>query len=477
MQHITHSYKKVGAGLTISALLMLPSVSLAQGAGFGALPAEEGMPAGVVSCFDYYRFGSVQASITPSVASAVSGAPITFTGTIQNQNSYPIVDGSLYVKVFKLRDDVVAKNVNGPFVVDQFFVRNGISLPAGASMPIVFSWDIPSYAEGGEYQLATFFTSGRAFNMLGLSFTDDVVGNTARFKVSAEQTRSVSFDKDAVQVNGEPYYFAAFPPRASATDPVVVTAAVQNETRAAVRVPVRFDVYQWDAQKRENLVTSEEQYVLVDAGKSADATYTVTDTKYPVYLVVGTVKWQNTQSVINVRFVREGVERPRINFPAVTSYPLIAGQEATLFSCLHNVGASNVSDTRLDLRIIDTRGRTIHEYSYAGDVTSAMMGAADAFTPRKNYDSFTLDAALYYKGELVDQATMTYDCAELSPGNCAPVDEQGALLNLIEDFASRGVVALAVGFGVLVALLIILIWAVKKLVSRAAKPPQNFSGY
>lgn len=480
MFYITRALRYSLVAFLTSTLALSPTFASAQGAGFGGegdMPADLGMPANTVSCFDYYRFGSVQASVTPNVASAVSGTPITFTGAVKNENSYPIVDGSLYVKVFKLRDDTVAKNANGPFVVDQFFVRNGISLPAGGSMPLVFSWDIPSYAESGEYQIAMFFTTSRAYNLLGLSFTDDVVGNTARFRVSGEQTRSVSFDKDAVEINDAQYYFAAFPPRVGATDPAAITATVQNETRVDVRVPVRFEVYQWDAQKRENLITSEEQFVMVKAGSTAEASYTVTDTKYPVYLVVATLKWENTQSVLNIRFVREGVERTRINFPGVTGYPLMAGQETTLFSCLHNIGSATAPGGRLDLRLIDERGRTIHEYTYEGDVTSAMMGVADAFTPKKTYDRFTLEAELYQGGELVDKASLMYDCGELSPGNCAPAVEESALQNLLSDITSRGAGAIAIGLGVLVVLIIILVWAIRKLFVRAVRPPQNFGGY
>ena len=43
-------------------------------------------PAGTTSCFENYRFGSVQVDITPSVASAVTGIPITFTGMMNSGN-------------------------------------------------------------------------------------------------------------------------------------------------------------------------------------------------------------------------------------------------------------------------------------------------------------------------------------------------------------------------------------------------------
>ena len=56
---------------------------------------------GNLTCFDYFRFGSVQADFQPSLEQTVPGASITFSGTVTNNNDYPLVDGTLYVKIFK----------------------------------------------------------------------------------------------------------------------------------------------------------------------------------------------------------------------------------------------------------------------------------------------------------------------------------------------------------------------------------------
>lgn len=381
-------------------------------------------PAGTVSCFDYYKFGSVQANITAQTSSAVSGAPVTFSGSIVNSNAYPIVDGSLYIKVFRLRDNAAEKNVNGPYVVDQFLVRDNIDLPAGGEMPIVFSWDVPSYAKSGEYQVSTFFTASKKFNLLGLSFTDDVVGNSARFTVVGEMPSLVEFDKDAVRVDGQPYRFAAFPPRTAKDAPVTIAAKVTNATGAAVNVPVRWQAYSWDGMRRENLVEESSQTVSVPALGSADAYFEVSDARFPVYLVVGTLGWQNTHSVVNVRFVRQGIDRTRINFPGVTAFPIKKGEEVALFSCLHNSGESPVvPNGRLELTLSDMSGRVIHGYVYEGDVTGAMMGVAEKFVPRTGYNAFKLDAMLYQGSTLVDEAHLSYDCSSIDPESCLPESE------------------------------------------------------
>lgn len=374
-----------------------------------------------VSCFDYYTFGSVQVPVTVETKSAVSGTPIRFSATIENTNTYPIVDGTVFIKVFKMRGDT--NDGNGPDVVDEFYAAHNVVVPAQGSVPLSFTWNVPAYAQTGEYRIATFFTTSRKFNLLGLSFTDDIIGNSVSFSVVGEQKEGVFFEKDTVTVQNEPYYFAAFPPRLSAQDPVAVEARVHNTTATLQRIPVVWTVYQWDAQLRENVVQEYTETIVVPARSTAPAKITVSDTKYPVYLARAELHFNDTKSIIGVRFVRDGVDRIRINFPGVISYPLAAGEQNTLFSCLHNSGTSDiVAEGELALTLSDKKGNVIHSYTYRGDVSGAMMGVADTFTPKQNYDYFVLDARLYQYGAFVDEAHLVYDCEKIS-GECAVYTE------------------------------------------------------
>jgi hypothetical protein len=447
----SHAWNLTVATLLMSMLLAAPFISIAQetlptglfignddGSGNGAGGA---LPANAVSCFDYYTFGSVQANLNAATISAVSGTSLGFSGTMTNENPYPIVDGALYVKIFRSRG--TENDGNGPDVVDQFLVKGGIVIPAKGSVPVSFAWKIPAYAQSGEYQLATFFTTSRKFNLLGLSFTDDVVGNTVPFTVSGEQAGTVKFDKSSVTVDGEPYFFAAFPPRADAGAPVTLKAKVRNTTGAAQTATLSWVIYQWDAQLRENAIQEESRQVSVPAG-ATEVSVTVTDNKYPVYLAVGTLKWKDAQSIIGARFVREGVDRTRINFPGVMSFPLKAGVENTLFSCLHNSGeALSVPNGRLELTLSDLAGNVIKEYTYSGDVTGAMMGVAEKFTPAQDYDYFVLDARLYQGEEFIDEAHLVYDCNEIDASLCG-AKKPVAAGNILGSTQSLAVIALGI---------------------------------
>lgn len=422
-------------------------------------------PANTVSCFDHYAFGSVQANLHSEVAGVVSGTSIVFTGTLENKNPYPVVDGALYVKVFRTR--TTEKDVNGPDVVDQFLAVHDVVIPAKGSVPVSFTWRVPSNARSGDYQLATFFTTSRKFNLLGLSFTDDVVGNTVPFSVSGEQTTGVQFDKAKATVNGLPYHFAAFPPYTSKADPVDVTGVITNTTNSAQSARLSWVVYQWDGQLRENVVHEETQNITIPAKKSITVTTKVTDAKYPVYLAVGTVTWKDTKSIIGVRFVRPEVNRTRINFPSISAYPLVAGQTNSVFSCLHNSGEAHlVPGGKLELTLSDMSGKQIHSYVYDGDVTGAMMGVLDKFVPAKNYDRFTLDARLYQNGEFVDEAHLEYDCEKLAPGSCAPLSAQTDTTLGFFDFLMQNAITTISA----IALFLVVVLGLGWMMMRSSKP-------
>ncbi len=411
-------FGKAAKGILIALLvpLAVSAQSTTSAATDSSASAEIQFPADVVNCFDYYHFGSVQAHLTSPVTGTVTGTPITFSGTLENSNPYPIVDGAFYVKIFRSRDD---NDSNGPDVVDQFLVKGDIVIPGNGSVPVSFTWDVPAHARAGDYKMATFFTTSRKFNLLGLSFTDDVIGNSVPFSVTSETAEQVYFDKSGVNVNDQPYHFASYLPREDEKAPITVRARIVNSSKVDEKATLHWQVNQWDAQLPENVLQVESSEVTVPAHGSKDVSITVKDAKYPVYLVVGTLAWKDTKSVIGVRFMRNTIDRPRINFPGILKYPLVAGEPNTLFSCIHNTGTSNVIEgSKLDIVLSDLNGKEIHSYTYSGPVSGAMMGVADHFSLEKTYDSFKLDARLYRNDVTIDEAHLVYDCSKLKNGEC-----------------------------------------------------------
>ncbi len=370
-----------------------------------------------VNCFDHYTFGSVQADFSAAVSKAVAGTPIAFSGKISNNNAYPVVGGKLVIKIFRVQGNG-EKNPNGPDVIDEFDALTDISIPANGSVPLTFDWKIPPFMESGSYKAVAFFVVADKFNLLGLTFTDDIIGNAANFSVSGEKG-SVRFDKGRTSINGSKFYFAAYPPRIDA-DEAKVTAELVNTTTIAQDVSLKWAVYSWDAQQKSNLIQEYAETVRVDANSRKVVSYAITDKEHPVYYVRVESGHKGMKSILGIRFIRPTAEKFRINFPAITAFPLVKGQEATLFSCLHSVSdMPSMSEGKMVLRLEDESGRLIHTHEYSGPVTGSMMGIQSAFVPDKNYEKINLKADLYKDGTLVDSAVMRYDCAKIDPAMCS----------------------------------------------------------
>lgn len=374
---------------------------------------------GTANCFDYYNFGSMQVDLSSEISSTVPGVPMAFNGKIINNNDYPIVGGSVYVKIFKKQTDLDKAYSNENFLVDQFLVEENISIQARESKELTFNWTVPKYIGSGEYQLATFFISENKFNLLGLSFTDDVIGNTFDFSIGGENKKIVEFNKNNVSINEEEYHFAAYPPRIDKEKEVLVKADLVNNTDSVQLVPVKWTLYFWDGQNEKNIIDTTNETILIEAGKTRELGYRITDNKYPVYYLVAEAKYNDAKSILDIRFVRQDIDRIRLNFPAVIKYPLQAGEQNTVFSCLHNSGIGDiVKNNKLTLTLLDEDNKEIHKYEYSGDVSGAMMGLKDDFTPKDTYSTFTLKADLYTGDELVDSAEMKYECDKLDPKLC-----------------------------------------------------------
>ncbi len=386
-----------------------PSVPSAPG---GTPPPE------AVSCFDYYDFGSVEVPLTPSVRTASPGSRVVFTGVIKNTNPYPIVDGALYIKIFKEDTSTVAGNTSE--VVDQFFVKEDMSLVASSSQDISFEWEVPTYARTGTYRLGTYFVTSKKFNLLGLSFTDDVIGNSTAFGVAGDVDEGVEFDKQQTLLNGQQYHFAAFPPKVEKEEPVEVSLRIDNDTNQEKQVQVSWELYKWDALDPTNLISEKRQTVKVPSGGDS-VTYRVTDSSHSVYYLVATLEYKDTKSIIATRFVRRGVNEARINFPSLTAFPLQKGNEATVFACLHNTGQADIVDNiRFTMSLVDRdSGEEVHSYAYEGYVTNSMMALKDDFKADRNINNLLLIANIYQDGVKVDSAEVEYRCGDIDSAMCS----------------------------------------------------------
>ncbi len=425
------------------------------------------MPQGATECFtdSRYRFGSVSADPEVEVSDVMAGTPVSFIVTMENQNPYPITDAAVYVKIFKIRTDEDARHQNGDDLVDQFFAKEGMALREHATSTFTFEWNAPTQLPSGNYRLVTYVTTSHRYNLLGLSFTDDITGNQTEFTVHGIE-EGVQWDKDTVEVDHTLYRFAAFTPKLSATSTIRVAPEIINPTDTAQAVTITWKLYYWDAQRQEHLIDTKEEGIMLEPHQTLRPTYEVTDTAHPVYLLVADLLWRDSHSLLNIRFVRDGIDAPRINFPSIGTYPLVKGTPVELFSCLHNSGTSpTVPGHTLTLTLKDDLGTVLHTYNYQGDITGDMMAVAGAYTPETDLTSFSLTATLSKDGNTIDETTTTYDCSQLNAP--CPVRETGVPTNERTTLFSTPLVT-----GISLALLVLFLTIIGLVIAKRRNTPQ-----
>ncbi|HEX5774384.1 MAG TPA: hypothetical protein VFY28_00260, partial [Candidatus Paceibacterota bacterium] len=300
----------------------------------------------LASCFDYYQFGSTPVSLSARLSSARAGVPLGFTATVKNTNPYPIVDASVYVKVLRYGHERGEKNVNGPDVADFFRASDPLTIPAGGEANVQSVWQVPQDAEPGDYLLVAYVVSAERFNLLGLTFTDDVIGAAFNFRVVNNSSGSVAFDKGTATVLDAPFRFAAYPPRIPpTTTDIPVGIDIVNTTSQQVSQEVTWTLYKWDGLRAEEALDQKTETVVVPAGGKTRVTYTATDAGHSVYYLVGSLRTAGgSSSLVGIRFVRGDVNEPRLNFVGASAYP--AGEGAAAFACLHSTGTGPAENVR-----------------------------------------------------------------------------------------------------------------------------------
>jgi hypothetical protein len=206
---------------------------------------------------------------------------------------------------------------------------------------------------------------------------------------------------------------------------VPVALTIQNDTNTDKVVPVTYTLYEWDQQHPDNQIDQRVETVTIPANSSLEVTYSaIAVGEASAYLLVAKT---DTHSVANIRFVREGVPATRLNFPALTSFPLTANTPTTLFSCVHAAGTMDiVENSKLTLTLTDNiTNETLHTYTYTGGVTGAMMAVKDDYVPTERHTDVTLTAELYRDDNLVEREDMRYSCETIEGMDCPPpvVDE------------------------------------------------------
>jgi len=374
------------------------------------------------SCFDYYKFQSVQVSVGPDKQVLNAGEPAVFRGELINENNYPVVDGYVFVRIGEKNPEYITE---GQFIVDEFFALEKVTLNANEKKPISFTWTPPKNLKAGDYRADYFFSVGKKFNLGGLPFTNEVIVGFADFKVNSAVTAGISFDKSATKVNSEKYNHIGAWPNLKEGEKAVISQMIKNNSAVKKTVAVKYDLFYWDSLDEADKIDSKKETINLEAKSEKEISYTIPSINRSVYyLRITALSSDGQKSIVNIRIASD-LESPRINYPAINKFPLKAGEDFTLFSCYHNTSYIN-TEGEVKVFLTDDKGKSVGELSYKGVIPSAMSAQKVDLKALKDLFAVNLKAEVYNKaGVLVDKYETRYSCDGLNSDKCPVAGTSG----------------------------------------------------
>jgi hypothetical protein len=405
MTTLLRAVKKIPLLGLFAFLFLIPMVSVVYGQATASNTEAE-----TTSCSDFYSFNSVKIHLENSRGTVTAGSSFPVRVSLTNENDYPIVSGSLYIKAYKKPTTTSAfLGTDNGDIVDAFYGLTNISIPAKGSISKDFTWKVPVGAVSGTYRLSPFFLVSNQFDVTGLSYSDDVHGAPLDVSVIGEATGSVYFDRQSVVVDGQKYRFAALPLEVSSAGPVKISVALVNDTDELKTVPTSARIYRWSSNTTKNYISDIVHPVVIAPRSRTTIEFALTE-QVSVPFVEFSATDGLSKTMMGIRFVRKGVSYPRFNFLGLK--PSADGTSNQVFACFHGAGNNLyvANGGKVVISATDSDGKVLGTKTYQGEVSGATVALAfDAALAQKT-DKIIVRADSFQNGKIADSATVTYRC-------------------------------------------------------------------
>jgi hypothetical protein len=241
------------------------------------------------------------------------------------------------------------------------------------------------------------------------------VSGSTDFFISSPQKGFISFDRTNTIVNDDNYKHIGNWPEFSPGEEVVIVQPILNELDIQKDVDIKYELYFWDSLNSKDLLNTKEEKITIAAGEAKNLQYVIPKMEDSVYYLKITASFDGQKSIINIRLLSPQ-EHARLNYPAITKFPIRQNDQFTLFSCFHNSSAIATSG-KVEVLLTDKDENKIGGFVYNGAIMSSMMADKVEVVAKDDYDYVNLYAKIYNNdNELVDEYHTVYDCMQLD--NC-----------------------------------------------------------
>lgn len=373
---------------------------------------DQEIAAGIESCFAYYDYGKVSVNLATEQASYTTGQTAIVHGTITNENTFPLVDITVYGQLRRTNDTETFSD-NGHHLVGRFSFAQKLNFLPGETKS--FTADLPIVAgyPTGSYRLRYFIFSSSGFHYAGRAFLEEDFAGESLFDISGKTNPMVYFDINSLSVNGTSHtlreLITEYPEEQLEIEASLIDGREQKEDIAAT---VRY--YSFEDSLEEQLVSTQHVTISKDTGKLQT---TFRPPNSGAYVMVASLPNQHP-SELKYRFAKKGTpgQRLRINDLGITNYPLTAKDRG--YVCFHSPSRDKAFPSTLTLSLLNDQKQVIAEKTVTDQFDGAVRAISIPVEKAVSLSTYWLKAQLVWQDgnsrQHVKQWEIRYGCDQFT---------------------------------------------------------------
>lgn len=376
-----------------------------------AAPSFAQQNAELESCFVYYNYGKVKTHLATDKQSYKDSETITVSGMIENQNTFPISDVTLYGQLRRLNTPEKFET-EGHFLIDRLVLLSHLSFLPGESKWIEAHVPVKTNYPKGSYQLQYYIFSPDGFHYSGRPFLEEDVAGYSNFDIDSEVAPSLYFDLSSLTVNGTAQTIRGGI-KEFLIGPLSISVKLTSEESRDLTIPVHVALYSFDDASEDNRIRKDE--MIIKPRDQGVLTYTFIPEKIGAYVYVATID-APVSSVFKYRFAVTGEGEPdvRLNDLNITDYPI--GTDSKAYLCFHSPAPAKSRETEIKLEVLNGKQEVVETRSVSGSFDGSVQAISVPITTLTNTDNLTVKAIFTDKttGQVVKNAQKSYSCDTFS---------------------------------------------------------------
>ena len=309
-------------------------------------------------CFNYYDYAKVRVFLNTKQPEYITGQTVEFVGQIENNNTFPLVNATLYAHLKRVNEDGQSFHNNGHFLIKKMILAENLNFLAGEAKS--FSYQLPLENEllTGKYQVNYFIFTPDGFHYSGRPFLEEDVAGYSNFKVDNLNNNNLFYlDINSLKVNNNPQAIKKDPFNIFKTNKLTFSIPVISASNSANLI-AKVKLYSFEDTFEELLLETKNITIINNL-----ITTQFDFTQNGAYVVLFEID-KPIPTMAKFRFTVESETLPnnltlRINDINVSSYPL---NNSKAYVCFHSpLGSSNTNKTKLSLQILDENKQLVSE--------------------------------------------------------------------------------------------------------------------